>query len=212
MTAYTDVSDAVTRSEFETVTVIRNWSAERPHATGGFTLPPEGVLVTSGSGDLTAGILSGFNGAPLSPGDHYLIEERSADAIEIRQPIGPDTDLVLRPLATWRDLRGIRVTGYTGAGAAIGEAPATVSEAGIAFGYRARLDGKEVAFYRAAVGSRAPASAASAPPVAAERPVGPAEVDAVDPMSVALAVGSVVAVVLGIAIIAVAYRRARRSR
>ena len=208
MTAYEDLADGVTRSVFERVSVIRNWSTQRAYTAGGHTLPPEGVLVTSASGDLTAGILTGFNGVPLSAGDHYLIAERTADAIEIRQPIGPDTDLVLRPLSDWRDLAAIRVTGYDAGGAAIAEAPATATEAGIAFAYRARLGGKDVAYYRAEPGSRAPAPAA--PSVTAERPATPADAGAGDPISAALGVASLAALLLGMAIL-VAYRRSRRS-
>jgi len=129
-------------------------------------------------------------------------------AIEIRQPIGPDTDLVLRPLSDWRDLAAIRVTGYDAGGAAIAEAPATATEAGIAFAYRARLGGKDVAYYRAEPGSRAPAPAA--PSVTAERPATPADAGAGDPISAALGVASLAALLLGMAIL-VAYRRSRRS-
>jgi hypothetical protein len=94
-------------------------------------LPAEGVLVTSSSGDLIAGIFQGFNNETLSTGDHYLIINNDTDSITIRQPLGPDTDLTIDRPDSWTDDSKIRV--YFIGRMKVQEAPNYVSGIGIHF-------------------------------------------------------------------------------
>ncbi|MBI2874158.1 MAG: copper amine oxidase N-terminal domain-containing protein [Firmicutes bacterium] len=147
MTAFSELPGGATRTTFETVTVLRNSDPARPYVSGLHTLAPQGVLATSASGDLVAGIFTAYNGAPLSPGEHYLIEERGAEAINVRQPMGADSDLQLNPLSGWQEGAALAVTVYAADGRTINISPATVSGGKVSFRYRRVMAGRSVAHY-----------------------------------------------------------------
>ncbi|RME61404.1 MAG: hypothetical protein D6790_07870, partial [Caldilineae bacterium] len=99
VTGFDNLTDQVTRTQFETHAVIANWDQAQPYAAADHTLPPLGVQVASTDGALIAGVFTRFHGLPLSPGDHYLIEERGLYAVRVAQPLGADTPLVIPPPA-----------------------------------------------------------------------------------------------------------------
>jgi len=147
VTNFVDLEDGVTRTSFETFTVTANWDETHTYDTGHHTLPPLGVVATSADGTLTAGAFAGYNGVPLSTGDHYLIEERGPSAIVVRQPLGADTDLTLELLPAWSLGDPIGVWAHAETGQVIASVPATVTAQGIAFTYRQQIGEQPVAYY-----------------------------------------------------------------
>jgi hypothetical protein len=99
---------------------------------------------------VTAGVFTSYNGVPLSAGEHYLIEERSLREITVRQPLGADTHLTLELLPAWRPNSRIGARAYTASGQLIAMGPATVTAQGVSFGYRQRIEGQSVAYYKVA--------------------------------------------------------------
>jgi len=150
LTDYTWLAANVTRSDFEHTTVIRNWDGDSVYATGGYELPPEGVLVQRDDGSLIAGIFTAYNGAPLSTDDHYLIEERGANEIIVRQPMGADTTLLIRPLSGWDTSRPVQVWAYGPGGQPIQRVTATTGVEGISLVYHQQVTGQMVSYYRLA--------------------------------------------------------------
>jgi hypothetical protein len=134
MTNYVELSDNVAQSTFEDITVTRNNDTINSYTYNNYTLPSEGVLVTSSNGDMIAGIFKGFNNESLSAGDHYLIINNDTDSITIRQPLGPDTDLTIDRPDSWTDDSKIRV--YNIGRMKVLEAPNSVSGNGIHFRWK----------------------------------------------------------------------------
>ena len=92
--SYDRLANDVYRSRFGHLTIVANWNAREPYELDGFSIAPSGCLIRSDDASIAAGIfLNEFNRAPLSPGPHYLIVERSSSAVTVRQPSGLDTDV-----------------------------------------------------------------------------------------------------------------------
>jgi hypothetical protein len=148
MLDYEELTANVTRSSFEHTTVTMNWNQSNAYATSGYVLPPEGVLVQRDDGSLIAGIFTAYNGAPLSSGDHYLIEERGANEIIVRQPMGANTSLRLTRLPGWDITAHLSARAYGRDGHPIGSAPVSVAGAHLTFTYHPQMAGQPVAYYR----------------------------------------------------------------
>jgi hypothetical protein len=148
MTRFDTLGGNVTQTSFETFSVVANWDETSSYAAGPHTVPPLGSLVTSADGALTAGVLTRYNGVPLSAGEHYLIEERGVREITVRQPLGADTELTLERLPVWRPNSPMAARAYTTSGQLIAIGPATVTAQGVTFGYRQRIEGHSVAYYK----------------------------------------------------------------
>jgi hypothetical protein len=91
LTGYMNIAEDVARTDFENYHVISNWSDVSTYSVDGHILSSQGTLVWNDDNNLRAGVFIQYNGQSLSSGDHFLIEERSADQIIIRQPLGNDT-------------------------------------------------------------------------------------------------------------------------
>lgn len=148
MTDFANLEDKVTQTSFETFAVIANWDEMSTYSTSQHTLPPLGVLAMSADGTLTAGVFTGYNGAPLSAGDHYLIEDRGLTDIIVRQPIGTDTNLTLELLPGWGPNDPIEAWAYAATGQVFGSVPVTVTAQGITFVYQQQIAEQPVAYYR----------------------------------------------------------------
>lgn len=148
---YTSPKLNVTRSKFEHTIVTLNWSQTSSYAAGGYVLPPEGALVQRDDGTLIAGIFTAYNGASLSSGDHYLIEERGANEIIVRQPMGGSTSLTLPRLPGWRNAAHLSAWAYTRDGRIIGAAEVTPSDDQLTFTYRTQMADQAVSYYRVAL-------------------------------------------------------------
>jgi hypothetical protein len=157
ITGYANVEKNITQTNFETFSIITNWDADRVYQTDGFGLTPQGVLIRKKDGSLTAGVFVSYNDAALSTGDHYLIEERSENTIIVRQPLGADTMITVKPLAAWQNITPtpgtsqpvpITAAAYDRHGRLLGSAPAvTRSQNGLTFLYNQVLNGQAVAYY-----------------------------------------------------------------
>jgi hypothetical protein len=145
---FTNPEDNVTRTLFETYTVVANWDRTNTYTSGEHTLPAPGVMVTGANGTLTAGVFAGYNGVPLSAGDHFLIENRGPTDIIVRQPSGADTHLTLELLPGWDPSDPIEVWAFEETDQVIGRAPVTVTSQGATFVYRQQIAGQLVAYYK----------------------------------------------------------------
>jgi hypothetical protein len=146
---YDDLGDNVTQTVFSTYTVHSNWDTENPYSIGGHTLPPDGVVTQANDGSVTGGVFTAYNDQPLSEGDHYLVEVRSDERIQIFQPVGEDTDLTIANNPDWAS---VSVTAYLYDGAAIGKVEATVEGGFIQFRYSGVVDGQSVGYYEITAG------------------------------------------------------------
>jgi hypothetical protein len=148
VTSFGSLADDVTQTCFETFVVTANWDEANPYDMGRHTLSPSGALVEKTDGRLTAGVFQGYNGVPLTPGDHYLVESRGLADIIVRQPIGPDTSLTLDLPPTWAPSDPIEVRACSASQQVIGTVPATVTASSITFVYNQEREGQEVAYYQ----------------------------------------------------------------
>ncbi len=148
MASYTNLGPKLTRSAFESVEVTANWDGKNEAEQGNFTLAPSGFLIQKKDGSLNAGLLTRYNGKALSDGDHYLIEERQAKEIIVRQPVGSDTSISLMVLPGWSASTALTAQPYSADDCAIGAAQAaTVSGNLVTFNYQPALSGQPVAYY-----------------------------------------------------------------
>ena len=97
---------------------------------------------------MTAGVFTRYNGVSLSPGDHYLIEERDTWGITVRQPKGEDTALRLAPLSGWGEGQRLQALVVDRAGTIIGSEPVTSTAQGITLNYRRQRGSGVAAYYR----------------------------------------------------------------
>ncbi len=114
MTGFEDLDGAASRSTYGDITVTKNWDKAVPLIIDPHTISPAGALLTSESGDLVAGTFTRYDGASLTPGDHYLIVENGTDVITVSQPKGDDTPLSIRIPASWPDESEISVVAVLG--------------------------------------------------------------------------------------------------
>ncbi len=149
MTDFTELSGGnVIRCDYESITVVANRNAAEAYASGEYGLPPEGVLVTSTSGDLIAGSFSIYNNVSLNAGEHYIIEQRGQEDIIIRQPLGDDTPLTLDFLPGWSATDPIWVLAYNNEDQLVDVTAPTVNSSSLTFTYRQNLQGQHMAFYK----------------------------------------------------------------
>jgi len=142
----------VTRSTFgsgdEQVTVTANWRKSAGFPVGQQILAPVGLLVERVDGTLKAGIFTVYQGAALSDGIHFLIEERGEDAIVVRQPLGNDTGLTLAALPGWDASSRVVAEAFSADGVRLGQIDGSISGENVSFFYAGTLDGQPVAYYR----------------------------------------------------------------
>jgi hypothetical protein len=145
-----DLDGQAGRTAFESFFVTTNWDPAGSLGVGPYTLPPSGVMVTNTDGSLVAGVFTRYNGFPLSSGDHYLIEERGADDIVVRQPMGDDTLLTLKPLAHWSAATPLEAWGFSSAEQLLVTAQVTTTAEGVTCTYQTQMSpsGPRVAYYR----------------------------------------------------------------
>ncbi|GEM_PF-3159504 len=148
LTAFSRPGSDALQCTYESVTVTANKSFSASFTSGAYTIPPQGVLVQSTGGDLTAGIFSTYNNRPLSAGDHYLIERRFSDSLEVRQPLGSDTDLLLTYLPGWSQSdTTLWVKAYS-AETLVSVFKPQMTASGLIFNYRQSIDGQHINDYR----------------------------------------------------------------
>jgi hypothetical protein len=102
----------------------------------------------SNDGSVTGGLFAAYNDAPLSSGDHYIIEVRGVNGIIVRQPVGTTTDLTIRLLPDWQVTDSLKVEAFSRDNQFIAAASASVGPHGLTFSYQSRVEGQNVAYYR----------------------------------------------------------------
>ncbi len=147
MTDYFNLEQEVTQSNFASVTVVTNWSASASYAIASHMLPPQGMVVTSNDGKLTAGIFTRFNNADLSFGEHYLVvkESMQSDGIQVWQPGGFNTSLAITRPSLWAEPSAIHV--YAVGQDSVLEVAKTVAATTISFEWRRSVAGFVIDHY-----------------------------------------------------------------
>jgi len=146
----------VTRARFRSVEVVANGDDSAPFAHAGFKILPGGFLVLSDDGRLTAGVLDRWNGLPLSPGRHLVIEKRGDHGVEVWKPSGGSTSIVIRPLASWGEGTPVEVRALDVRGDLVRTVPATETTYGILFRYETSIDQRLVDHYEIVNPTRVP--------------------------------------------------------
>lgn len=166
MTDYRWIAADVSRSEFRETVIVANRNQTAPYAYGSHTLSHGGVLVQRPG--LTAGVLTAYNGASLSAGDHYLIVETMADHITVRQPMGADTSIRLGRLSAWPANVPLVAQGYGYDGKVLGVLPLQPDGTAVRLSYTGSIGGVKVAWVT--IGE---ADLLTATPTATRRPSDP---------------------------------------
>jgi hypothetical protein len=148
ITDYASLQPEVTQTSFETFTATANWDDNSSYATAGYVLPPQGALVKKNDGTLVAGVFTGYNGAALSAGDHYLVEERKSDQIIVRQPMGAATSLTIRLLPGWTSATRLEAWAFDKGDRYLGKTAVAVTTVAATFTYERQLAGQAVAYYK----------------------------------------------------------------
>ena len=153
LSSYKPVADDVTETRFGDFSVLANWSKTASYPVDGYGVAPEGFIARTDDGSVVAGTFTDtFGASALSPGVHYLVAERTGNAVSVRQPIGGDTQLAVDPPPGWTAGQPIRVTAIASDGSAIADVPGELRGTRYAFAYQATLNGIPVASYRLTVG------------------------------------------------------------
>ena len=141
---YDDFGNGVRRTMFATFQVISNWNSDSPYSVDNVTLPPGGVITHAEDGSVTAGVFASYNGVDLTPGDHYLVEVRSAEAVRLFQPIGDDTMISIKMVKAGTPV--VQAYGYDDR--LLGTVDSTVSGANVSFMVSGMMDGQAVGYYQ----------------------------------------------------------------
>jgi hypothetical protein len=141
-----------TLTDFGACWTLVNWDAAQPFPHGEHTLPGRGAMVgcqpgAGVEGGLVAGVFTCYRGAELSPGDHYLIEERGRTGTAVRQLKGDDTSLVVaHPLGVPTD-KAVYAEARAQDGRLLSLVPTTSVPKGLLFEYRKLVSGEPVDHY-----------------------------------------------------------------
>ena len=139
VTAFSRPETTMTRTDFETFTVIGNWSGEA-RTWEAHELAPVGFAIMSEDETVTAGYFTAYSGAALavqSDYAHLLAVIRQQNQISIYKPLGGSTELnIPRPLA-WSDATAIEAVGFAGDNSQ--EATVTVTDEHIVLTFAAEL-------------------------------------------------------------------------
>ena len=156
LTDFQEISNGITQTTFEDITIIRNWSKSLPYSVGNHIIPSEGAIVTSSNSDLIAGVFTVFNNDSLATGifdddtlpsnEHFMIIESLSDSIIIWHPIGVDTRLKIERPPGWTDTVGIRV--YAVGESTIVEVPDSVDNNYIIFSWNRVVSNDTIMYYK----------------------------------------------------------------
>jgi hypothetical protein len=153
LSGYKELAPDVTESTFGDLAVVANMAAAGTYAVDGFDVAPHGFLARTRDGSLLAGGFAGaFDGVALAPGVHYLVVERDAASVTVRQPVGADTDVAIRPPASWSSGRRLQVIALAADGTVLGAPAGELRGSRFVFRYASGLNGGRVAAYRVTLG------------------------------------------------------------
>ncbi|MBN1139363.1 MAG: hypothetical protein JXM73_22490 [Anaerolineae bacterium] len=113
LTDYADLQTSVTQSTFGEISVIANWDPAQTYLVDGHYISPGGFLARTSDNTVLAGVFDGFfNGAAITPGDHYVILERMASAVIVRHPVGSETPLSIDAPDDWQEGETLQVQAF----------------------------------------------------------------------------------------------------
>jgi hypothetical protein len=151
LSSYRDVGPQATESTFGDLVVVANHDPEQPFTSGANVLAPNGYMAQTTDGTLLAGSFqTTFDGAPLSPGAHHVIVERTSSTVDVSQPVGGDTALAIDPPSS---SSALHATALAADGTPLGSVGGTIAKGKFVFEYIATMNGAPVSEYRIASGS-----------------------------------------------------------
>jgi hypothetical protein len=152
LSSYQSLAPDVNESTYGDLTVVANRDAVRGYSFAGYDVAPGGFFATT-SGVLAGAFEGSFGGVPLSAGVHYVIVERAASNVSVRQPVGADSDVAVEPPAAWSAGHALTATAMASDGTKLGTVESRMQEGRVVFRYAATVNGRAVAAYRIAVGA-----------------------------------------------------------
>jgi hypothetical protein len=143
LSGYENLEPDVNKSTYGDLSVVANRDAAGAYSVAGYDVAPGGFLAETN--DLLAGAFEGsFDGVPLSVGVHYVIVERAAARVIVRQPVGADADIAVEPPAGG----ALTATAEAADGTQLGTVPGRLQGGRFVFRYAGTVDGRAVADYR----------------------------------------------------------------
>jgi hypothetical protein len=138
LAGYRSLASDETESVFGDLAVDANWGDIVRDG-----IAPHGFLARTQDGGVVAGALAGtYDGVALSEGTHYLLFERAAAGVTVRQPVGADTDVgVVAPGAR-------AATALAADGSPVGTVAGAQRGGRFVFRWERSLNGRAVAAYR----------------------------------------------------------------
>ena len=150
LSSFGELAPDVTESTFGDLDVVANRAGDHGYSSSGFDIAPHGFLARTRDSSIVAGTFAGsFEGAALSPGTHHLLVQQDAVDVTVRQ-LGADTDVAVRPGASWSAGHTLEATAFAPDGTALGSVGGTLANGIFAFHYSGTLAGRTVAEYRVA--------------------------------------------------------------
>lgn len=151
--SYRKVAPKLTESRFGDLVVLANWGPATIRTVGGSDIAPKGFLARTADDRVVAGAFENvFDGQALSAGLHYLIVERDAASVTVRQPLGADTSIAVTPPPSWSSGRPLHATALAPDGDAVDVVSGELRDGRFVFRYARALDGRAVGAYRISVG------------------------------------------------------------
>jgi hypothetical protein len=147
LSRYRALAPDVNESTYGDLSVVASRDAANGYSLDGYDVAPGGFLARTAANDLLAGAFAGsFDGVQLSAGVHYIIVERAAGSVTVRQPVGSDSNVAVEPPASGS---GPPIaTALASDGTAVGVVPGALQNGSFVFRYAGTLNGRAVAAYR----------------------------------------------------------------
>ncbi len=151
LAGFRDLTPDATETTFGDLTVTTNWSKTAGFMVGAYGLPPQGFVAAAKDSAVVAGAFAGtFNGVTLSPGTHYLVLQRDAASVTVRQPLGDPTPLAVDPPASWHAGQPLVAIASNASGTELDRQAVQVVDSKARFDWR--VNGERPAYWRLSIG------------------------------------------------------------
>lgn len=142
------VDPEVSLTVFESFSVTVNWDTGVPYTIDTHQLSPGGVYVTNDI-NLFAGAFQSYNGEALAGEGHFIVEERTTNAITVWHPLGPQTDLTVLALPSWSDGERVLIIACDRGDRCVSRETGLINDGAIRFTYHPSFeDGSDVHYYK----------------------------------------------------------------
>jgi hypothetical protein len=145
MTSYADTSLYLREATYEDMRIRWNTNGQEAEKLDEHLVAPNGALVNSETGDLTAGAFTSYNNSLLHSGVHFLIEKRGSDTIMVKHPGGNDTPVSIKMLDKWTDTIHVKVRAELETG--LQTIPSSTSGDLVQFDLTRNIDGDSIQAY-----------------------------------------------------------------